>query len=247
MMTVSAVPERRAQLRSVWALSSLTDDELDRLAAECTWSHIDAGEKVLSHLSDSADVFFVVEGEFRAELSDALGHAVPIRQLRAGAHFGEIAALTGAPRSASIVARTAGLVAVCPASVFRELMHSNSVFAANVATTLARSVVLLTDRVFELAALEVRFRLLSELLRLAQGGESGSDGILIRNAPTHDQLAATIGTHREAVTREFSYLAGQGLIQRGRGRLVITDIARLRDIIQKRAGAATSHVVSWSD
>lgn len=236
---------QRAQLRSIGILCELPDAELDRLAAALSWTPVKARERIVSHLTPSAGVYFAIEGVFRAEMTTAYGRTVTIRQLKAGVHFGEIAALTGAPRSLTIIAETDGLVAVCPAPVFQALMRGNAAFAEKIAVSLARNVVLLTDRLFELAALEVRFRLYSELLRLARAGETAPEGAVIRDAPTQDQLAATIGAQREAVSRELSYLADQGVLKKGHRQLVITNIARLRDMVQKRAGVTATHLVDW--
>lgn len=237
--------EPRTRLRTIGILSDLPDAELDRLAAEVAWTPVKAREKVLSHLTAEADVYFAIEGLYRAEMTTAFGRTVTIRQMKPGAHFGEIAALTGAPRSLTIVAETDGLVAVCPAAAFKALMGRNAAFAEKIAVSLARNVVLLTDRLFELAALEVRFRLYSELLRLARGGETTPKGVIVRNAPTHEQLAAIIGAQREAVTREFSYLTDEGVLKKTQREIVITDLERLRDMVQKRAGVTATQLVDW--
>ena len=237
--------ERRRRLRAVDILSELPDEELDALGAELTWATVKASDVVLSHLKPGDEVYFAIEGLFRAELTTAFGKTVTIRQLRTGAHFGEIAALTCAPRTLTIVAETDGDVAVCPADAFQALMRRNAAFAKKIAVMLARNVVLLTDRLFELAALEVRFRLYSELLRLARSGDNTDEGVVIRSAPTHEQLAATIGAQREAVTREISYLSEQGVLKKRRRQIVIADLDKLRDMVQRRAGVTATQVVDW--
>jgi CRP/FNR family cyclic AMP-dependent transcriptional regulator len=238
--------ERRRRLRAIAILAELPDAELDALADDLTWAQVKANEIVVSHLTSGADVYLAIEGTFRAEMTTAFGKTITIRQLKSGSHFGEIAALTGAPRSLSIVAESNGEVAVCSADAFKALMGRDAAFAQKIAAMLARTVVLLTDRLFELAALEVRFRLYSELLRLARSGESTADGIVIRNAPTHEQLAATIGAQREAVTREMSYLSDEeGVLKKARREIVITDVDKLREILQRRAGVTATQVVDW--
>ena len=92
---------------------------------------------------------------------------------------------------------------------------------------LVTSVRSLTERLFELIALNVQTRIHCELLRLAQGGEQRGGIIEIRNPPTHAELANRIGTHREAVTRELTALSGMKIIRHGRRSLQILDLARL--------------------
>ncbi|MCX7357280.1 MAG: Crp/Fnr family transcriptional regulator [Alphaproteobacteria bacterium] len=245
-MDEALTPEQeRDGLRGVRILASVKDTDLDILAQTLVWRRVRAGDEVVSHLDRGTQVFFAVDGAFSAKLQTAFGRQVAIRQLPAGSHFGEIAAITDTPRSLSIVAEADGLLAECPAEAFLSLMARDGVFATAVAAHLARNVVQLTDRVFELAALETRFRVYAELLRLAATGEPIEQGILIRDAPTHEAIAAAIGAQREAVNRELRVLASAGLIEQGRRELVILDVEQLRDELRRRAGTTTSDAVDW--
>jgi hypothetical protein len=47
----------------------------------------------------------------------------------------------------------------------------------------------------------------------------------------HAEIAARVSIRREAVAREFKSLERVGLIARRRGALVLTDTARLRQLI----------------
>jgi CRP-like cAMP-binding protein len=235
----------RERLRDVRILSVVETPSLDVLARKLIWRRVRMGDEVVSHLDRGTQVFFAIEGTFNAKLQTAFGRQVAIRQLLPGSHFGEIAALTHTPRSLGIVAETDGLIAECPAEVFLDLMGRSGAFATTVAAHLARNVVALTDRVFELAALEMRFRVYAELLRLAATGEQVDEGTLIRQAPTHEAIAATVGAQREAVNRELRALATNGVIQQARREILILDVDWLRGELRRRAGATTSDAVNW--
>jgi CRP-like cAMP-binding protein len=86
----------------------------------------------------------------------------------------------------------------------------------------------MSERVFEVSALSVRERLRRELLRLAATGERQGKIIVIKPAPTHYDIAAHIGSHREAVTREFNRLEAEKLLEVGRRQISILDLARLQ-------------------
>jgi CRP-like cAMP-binding protein len=233
-------------LKVVTILSSLPVLELRQLAESVHWREVADGEEIIPHLNVSTQVYFVARGFFRAEMTTAYGRTVAIRRLKAGAHFGEIATLTGAPRSVRIVADGDGLLAACPAPVFLELMRSNPDVAREIAAALARNVVSLTDRLFELAALEVRFRVYAELLRLARGGARIDGGVVIRDAPTHEMIAAAIGAQREAVTREFRHLVAEGVLKQGRREITILELERLRQLVRQRAGPTATQLEDWS-
>jgi len=87
-----------------------------------------------------------------------------------------------------------------------------------------------------LSALPVRSRLHCELLRMAESGTVTGDGILISPAPTHADLAARVGSHREMVTREFRYMTSIGALKQNGRKLVITDLNALMHEIQRIAG-----------
>jgi CRP-like cAMP-binding protein len=234
--------EREAceRLSKIAILSSLAPTELTQLAALVSWTEVRPGQVVVNHLSKERNIYFISEGVFQVGLVTAAGRPVAFRKLQPGSHFGELAALTGAPRTTNVMAETAGAIAECSADTFMQLFRANPAFAEDVAIFLARSVVLLSDRVFELATLEVRFRIYAELLRLAREGEPSAEGVIIRSAPTHETLAATVGAQREVVTRELRMMAAEGIVKSARRQLTICDIERLRALIQRRAGISAS-------
>lgn len=234
----------RERLRKIHILNELSDDALDLLAPQLTWIGAEKkGEVIVTYLAQAHSIFFLVEGKCRAQLTPAIGQPIALRRLNPGAHFGEIALLAGTPRTVQIVADSACLVAECPSSAFESLMRANPGFARAIAASLARTMVALTERVFELAALGVRYRLYAELSRLTKGGKEVGSGVLIEDMPTHASIAATIGSQREAVGRELGALADEGIVeQRGRT-LLIRDIEKLRKLVRRRVGPTTSLLI----
>ena len=235
----------RAALRAIRLLAPLSDVELDALGARVGWSTVQPGQPLISHLAASDSLYFVVSGRFRVELSSSIGRSLSVRHVHAGAHVGELAALTAAPRSVTVIAEEESLVGECAGAALRELVTSNGAFALTLARELAFTIISLTDRLFELAALETRFRLYAELLRLAESAEIVDEGRRVAPAPTHEQIAAAIGAQRESVTRELRYLAGQGVLTQHKRELIIHSLERLRDMVRARAGDVVSHNPGW--
>ncbi|MFO1158980.1 MAG: helix-turn-helix domain-containing protein [Reyranellaceae bacterium] len=76
----------------------------------------------------------------------------------------------------------------------------------------------------------MRERVRRELLRLAATGTRFGNSVVIRPAPTHYDIAARIGSHREAVTREFMRPEVERLIEVRRCQIrVPVDIDRLAE------------------
>ncbi|MFC6804131.1 helix-turn-helix domain-containing protein [Deinococcus caeni] len=72
----------------------------------------------------------------------------------------------------------------------------------------------------EHALLDLRHRLYAELLRLPFPAPAPGERV-VTPPPYHHVLAARIGCRREQVTREFTAMAAEGLVDRTRGALVL--------------------------
>jgi CRP-like cAMP-binding protein len=185
------------------------------------------GRTLVEKGSRTRDVFFLLEGRAQVVLYSASGREVCVNDIGPGAMFGEIAALDGEPRSASIQAASDLVLIAMRAEDFLACLESSPAAGIWLARQLAAHSRRLTEQVFELSALNVQARIHCELLRLAQKGEQRNGGIEVRPAPTHAELASRIGTHREAVTRELRVLSQEKVIRYGRGSLMIINMARL--------------------
>jgi CRP-like cAMP-binding protein len=194
------------------------------------------GRTIVSVGARSAEVFFVVEGEAQVLLYSSNGKEVSVRPLYGGDLFGELAALDGLPRSASVVAVTDVLLVAMGAADFIACIESSSSAALWLAKRLGAEVRRLTERVFELSALNVQARLHCELLRMARLGEGGAETLRISPAPTHAELANRIGTHREAVTREMRALADRKIIRHHRRMLEFIDLKGLEQAVGRAIG-----------
>jgi CRP-like cAMP-binding protein len=202
------------------------------LECQCIWRHYHANEVIIDDQGDGNDIFFVLRGQVRASVSIA-GQETIMRDIRAGEYFGEIAAIDNRPRSAHIHCLTDAVVALMPASVFWRAIHEHPEVAKQVLRSLTGLVRALTDRVNETSALTMKHRLLAELLRLSRPSSNAFGLYVITPPPTHAELAARIGSHREAVTRELNALVRNGLIARHRGAILLNDRARLQEFLNK--------------
>ena len=64
------------------------------------------GDVILTEGEAGASVYILVEGTVKVALRDRRGHNAPLCSLQEGAFFGEIATLTGRPRTATVTAAT---------------------------------------------------------------------------------------------------------------------------------------------
>ena len=122
--TFDAVVRRVAQLPLFVGASPAS---LERLLAKLEPLTVTAGQTVIRQ-GDAADRFFIVaSGSFDVQQLAADGTQQHLRRLGPDAVFGELGLLTGAPRSATVVAREDGVLLALSAPEFLELVGSASV------------------------------------------------------------------------------------------------------------------------
>ena len=201
------------------------------------------GQTIVAKGEASRDVFILQEGRLEVLLYAANGREVSLRGLEPGQLFGELAAIDGEERSASVVASCDSRLLVIAPEPFRAMISASPQASDWLARRLAAQIRSLTGRVFELSALHVRARLHCELLRLAKA--HAQSGAVVDPAPTHAELANRIGTHREAVTREMSALSRRKIIKAGRRRLEFLDSARLEDELHSILRAPVTEDGGW--
>jgi CRP-like cAMP-binding protein len=210
----------------------LPESEINRLNTQCVWRRFDAGTEILSHQDDTTDVYFVAAGTVRVIIPSIQGRDTVFRDIDAGDYFGEIAAIDGKERSASIVAMTNATVAKMPAHIFQDLAKRHGTVCYRILERAVQQIRYLSERINEFRTLDVQHRIFVELLRLARP-PTGDDGeAIISPPPTHQEIADRISTRREAVARELKQLERDGLLRRRRGALVITDYGALAKKIE---------------
>ena len=204
---------------------------LDR---HCAWVKTPAGSWVVGQSANDRDVYFIMTGRLRGVLH-GVRQDLTFNNMDAGSFFGEMSAFDGAPRAVSVFAVNDSLVARMPCTIFIETLFSHRPLGEAVFAALIARVRELSRRVGELGALDVRSRVHAELLRLARPDRENPKRAIIFAPPNQSELASRINTRRETVSREINAMEREGLIERRRGAIVITDALRLSARIESTA------------
>ena len=142
----------RYGLERVELLAGLPASSFDQIERRCVWQRYEAGQAILNYLDRSDDVFFIIEGGARVLLYSHAGQVVSFRDLGPGDTFGEIPAIDGGPRSASVTAQTACLIASMPGAAFRDVLQSEPMLAQTLLKQQVGTIRRLTSRVHEFSA-----------------------------------------------------------------------------------------------
>src|SRR3954463_13708233 len=119
------MPRDIETLARVPLFSSIDKAAIKGLDGRCTWRRVAAKEWVIDYQDEGIDVFFVVGGSVRVLIYAKSGREVILADLSAGGFFGELAAIDGHPRPASVLAVTDAVIATMPGAVFLEVLHNH--------------------------------------------------------------------------------------------------------------------------
>ena len=171
------------------------------------------GERVVTQ-GQAGDAFYViVRGRVAVSVLSPEGREVVLNTLSSGDHFGEMALLDEAPRSATVTAAERSELAVITREVFFDLLRSNFVLTRTLLATFSRRLRHANATIEGLASLDVKGRLARYFRDLAvQRGRKAGGGWVVVVRPSQREIADTIGSSRETVSRTMTQLAKENLI-----------------------------------
>ncbi len=223
--------DSKRNLANVSLFQELDEASLKRIAERCRWHTYGDHEMIIDRESETRDVFFVTAGKVRVVNYSLSGREIAFDDIDVGGFFGELAALDGLPRSATIVALGETTVAALAPSLFVNLLEDHPEVALRVMRWLAHVVRTASERIMDLSTLGAHNRVHAELLRQARA-TAGENQAEIRPVPVHGDIASRVSTTRETVARVFSDLTRQGLIKRQRDALLVLDLDRLEEMVE---------------
>jgi MFS family permease len=123
-------------------LATLSPDQRSNFIKESWIIPVSEGSTILRHGEAGDSVYFILSGRTAAGITSGQGNYRSLSTMMPGDFFGEIAALTGAARTADVVAIQDANVLMVPAKVLRDLMNNpalKALFLAKMTERLNRS------------------------------------------------------------------------------------------------------------
>lgn len=208
----------RELLASVELFGEMHEEEIDDLTALAQIKKL-TKDTTIFHAGDPADAVFVVaSGRVKVVITSSDGKEFILTVLGSGQVFGEMALLESAPRSASVVTLSAVEVLVISRVDFQRLLDSNPRISLRLMAILSRRLRRANAKMESLAYMDVAGRLARYLLDLARDhGQRLGNGWVVVRRPTHSDIAHSIGTSRETVSRLINeFEEGFGLVNKGK-------------------------------
>jgi len=205
-------------LAKVELFSELNAEELATVASVASIRSV-AKDTVVFHGGDAADAVYVISsGKVKVVTTSTDGKEFILTVLGAGQVFGEMALLEEAPRSASVITLTTVELVAIKRDDFHHLLNTSPGISRSLLAILSRRLRRANSKMESLAYMDVAGRLARYLLDLARdhGQRMGKGWIVVRR-PTHSDIAHSIGTSRETVSRLINeFEEGFGLVNKGK-------------------------------
>jgi CRP/FNR family cyclic AMP-dependent transcriptional regulator len=200
--------------------------ELIRLGSRREWP----AQAVLFTEGDRSDfVVIVVGGRVKVCSYTAAGGEVVLAVRGAGALLGEIAAIDGEPRSATVVAQEPVVAIAVPFRAFAAYLHAHVEVAFLLMRMVAGRLRDADRKRFEFGAFDTTGRVAARLVELAERfGAPDAGTVRIPMPLSQDELASWTGASREAVARALRLMRANGWIDTGRKSVTILDVPALR-------------------
>ena len=124
-------------LKQVELFSQMTEQELTALAERLRFSPFAKGEIISRQGATAHWLYIIIRGEAEVYLEMPGGGKRTLRDLGKGSFFGEMGLMTGAPRSASVLARTDVECYRLDKEMFEEILHQRPSIAEEISQMLA--------------------------------------------------------------------------------------------------------------
>jgi CRP/FNR family cyclic AMP-dependent transcriptional regulator len=210
-------------------LAALSPHDRETLIAAGTRRRFRRGQVLYHEHDDPGGALVLLEGHVTASTCGAEGREVILGMAGPGDLVGELSALRGTPRSATVTAREDVVAVAVPAAAFRGFLRSAPEAAVFVLDTVVERLQVADAHRLELASLDVVARVARRLLELSQRvGEPGAAEGAVEIAVTQEELAGFAGASREAVSKALQVLRTLGCVETHRRRITVLDAAALR-------------------
>ncbi len=218
-----------AALAAAALFQGMLPEDVQSLATMMVNRRYARGDIIMNQGDLPGAVHLVCSGEVKITIANEEGKETLLALLRPGDLFGEIAALDGRSRSATVTAVEATGTAALARQDLLAFVRTHPDFALKLIETLAARLRRIDERLEDAHFLDLDTRFARTLIDLAeQRGAQTSEGVSVGFPLTQSELASMIGATRVSVNRLLGAYQDTGLIRLEKRKMVILDVARLR-------------------
>jgi CRP/FNR family transcriptional regulator, cyclic AMP receptor protein len=193
--------------------AELEQKELEALAKTGERREFGRDEVIFAANEPADGLYVIATGRVKVCVSSAGGRELILATLGPEQFFGEMALLDNEPRSASVIAQLPTVAYRIRRDDFNRLLEHHPGIARKLLRELSLRLRRANAQMESLATLDVVGRLARYFIGLArQHGQILGNGWVAVRRPTHQDIANSIGTSRETVTRLINDLEQRELV-----------------------------------
>lgn len=190
------------KLKNISLFSALPESDLILLSKQAVTKTYKKNTVMVNAGDETNSLYLILEGSVRVYLEDEQGKEVTINLLESGDSFGELALISGDPRSANVAALEDCRLAVISKTDFCGTLKDNFDICFQIISSLINRVQELTEDVSSLALKDVYGR----VVRVIMKQSTEQDGKRVMDKLTQQEIANMVGSSREMVSRIFKEL-----------------------------------------
>jgi CRP/FNR family transcriptional regulator len=218
-----------AILRRAPLFASLTDAEMQALAARATRKRFQKDEQLFAEGDPCTGLYLVAAGKIRIFKLSSTGREQILSVDGPGSSFAELPVFDGGNYPAAASALEDTEVLFISRKDFQNFCREHPDVALKVIAVVGSRLRRLVGIIEELSFTTVRQRLIAVILKLAEANHTRSkEGLRIELPKSHQDLAAELGTVRELVSRNLSRLEAEGFLDVEGRKIVVKDLPGLR-------------------
>lgn len=180
-----------------------------------------AGTQLITEGDRGDAVYFLLSGKAKVTLYGEEGREIVLSILKEGDMFGEMSIIDDKPRSANVEAVKEIECLVINKAAFIEYLSTHHRVYMKFFSYLTGRLREATRQIGGLALLDVCGRIAHTLIGMSKNGASTKDKVAVIERPTHEELAALIGSSREVVSRALKKMSQEGYIKIEKGRILL--------------------------
>lgn len=218
-----------AFLQQVPLFHDLYPQELERVEEITIARFIPRKSTVFTEGSEKEAVYFIKDGLVKTYKTDENGNEQIVSFLKTGDMFPHTGFFNPNPYPATAEAIVDSKLLAIPVRLFENLMLSTPSIAVKMMRVMGDKIKELQEKLQVLSGQDVKHRVLTFLLQLAdQLGEWNGSTVTINLPMTHQEFANSIGTTRETINRLLNQFSKEDLLEVDRSRIVIIDLEALK-------------------
>ena len=213
--------------------------EIEAMIAEATPQRVRARDLIVRRGEVPAEIFFILKGSVAVMVEHEDGHELIIAYLGPGEFFGELGLFDDtASRCAWISARSECELVRVAYPRFKAMLRHHPELLLQLTGQLAQRLRITSEKLGDLAFLDVTGRIASVLLQLCRDSQAMThpDGMLLRLS--RSELGRLVNCSRQMASRVLHDLENQGLI-RVEGKSIIVYNKTYRDDEEKSVNQLT--------